>query len=120
MLGAANGPDLQVLRAVFAGREAGPPAGWDGVQAFEQAAGVVLPEPYRSFAALIGDGCRAGPPSYGLVPLHQAWTATRTASPSWHGSPARSPSPAPGSGKTTNHHLLRGSPGTMSGTGRCS
>jgi hypothetical protein len=72
MLGSANGPDLEALRAVFAGRGAGPPAGWDRVQAFEQAAGVVLPEPYRSFAALIGDGCRAGPPYYGLVPLHQA------------------------------------------------
>jgi hypothetical protein len=33
---------------------------------------VVMPEPYRSFAALIGDGCPAGPPSYGLVPLRQA------------------------------------------------
>lgn len=72
MLGSANGPDVEALRAVFTGRGAGQPAGWDGVKAFEKAAGVVLPEPYRSFAALIGDGCLAGAPQYGLVPLHQA------------------------------------------------
>ncbi len=81
VLGSANGPDLKGLRAAFASRGAGPLAGWDGVGAFEQAAGVVLPEPYRSFAALIGDGCLAGPPHYGLVPLRQGGCH------GWHGGP---------------------------------
>jgi hypothetical protein len=61
--GSADKADLEPLRAAFAGRGAGAPAGRDAVRAFESAAGMVLPEPYRSFAALIGDGCPAGPPS---------------------------------------------------------
>lgn len=68
----AGEPDLEMLRRVFAGRGAGPPAGWDEVVAFERAAGVVLPEPYRGFVALVGDGCPAGPPAYGLMPLRRS------------------------------------------------
>jgi hypothetical protein len=74
VLGSAGKADLEPLRAAFTGRGAGAPAGWDAIHAFEHAAGVVLPEPYRSFAALVGDGCLAGPPCYGLVPLRQAAT----------------------------------------------
>jgi hypothetical protein len=46
-----------------------PPLGWAGVRGFEAAHGVVLPEPYRTFVAEVCDGCAAGPPDYGLVPL---------------------------------------------------
>jgi hypothetical protein len=81
--------DLQALRDAFVGRELGPPLGWDGVRAFEAACGAVLPDPYRSFAALVGNGCCSGPPAYGLVPLRSdpkdcPWTpadSTRLARP---------------------------------------
>lgn len=62
-------PELETLRAAFEGRELGLPIGWPAVQAFEEAEGVTLPEPYRSFVALVGNGCRSGPPRYGLLPL---------------------------------------------------
>jgi S13-like protein len=69
---ATNGDDLTVLRQLFAGAQLGPPAGWDKVHAFEAGQGVVLPEPYRSFVAEVGDGCADGPPDYGLVALGES------------------------------------------------
>jgi hypothetical protein len=48
--------------------EAEPPLGWPSVYAFEEANGVVLPEPYRTFVATVTAGGRhVGPPAYGLV-----------------------------------------------------
>lgn len=63
----ADPADLAMLRAEF-----GPdntPLGWEAVHAFEAEHGVLLPEPYRSFVATIGDGSYTGPPEYGLVEL---------------------------------------------------
>ena len=59
--------DLEMLRSVF-----GPdldPLGWDAVHAFEAGQGIVLPEPYRSFIAMVSDGSHSGPPDYGLLGL---------------------------------------------------
>jgi hypothetical protein len=62
--------DLEFLRAAFAGGgRGGTGLGWAAVRGFEAEHGVVLPEPYRTFVAEITDGCSAGPPEYGLVPL---------------------------------------------------
>jgi hypothetical protein len=63
----ADPGDLTMLREVFSGT--GAPLGWDAVSAFEAAHGITLPEPYRSFTALISDGAPDGPPDYGLVRL---------------------------------------------------
>lgn len=64
--------ELARLRQDFAGRRIGQPLGWPAVHAFEAAHRVVLPEPYRSFLAEVGDGCPDGPPFYGLVRLGEA------------------------------------------------
>ncbi|MFE0640647.1 SMI1/KNR4 family protein [Streptomyces sp. NPDC058877] len=73
--------ELAALREVFASRPgAEPPAGWETVRSFEAEHRIVLPEPYRTFAAEICDGLRAGPPHYGLLPLSQTppdWGAYR-------------------------------------------
>ncbi|WP_432114607.1 SMI1/KNR4 family protein [Streptomyces sp. S1] len=62
--------ELAALRGIFAPRDgAVPPAGWEAVRSFEAEHGIVLPEPYRTFVAEVCDGLRAGPPSYGLLPL---------------------------------------------------
>ncbi|MFD0367580.1 SMI1/KNR4 family protein [Streptomyces sp. NPDC059071] len=64
--------ELATLREVIASYpEAAPPAGWEAVRSFEAEHAVVLPEPYRTFAAEVSDGLRAGPPYYGLLPLAQ-------------------------------------------------
>ncbi|MFG3039201.1 SMI1/KNR4 family protein [Streptomyces sp. NPDC048330] len=73
--------ELSRLRAIFASHpDASPPAGWDAVRSFEEEHGVVLPEPYRTCVAEVGDGLRAGPPYYGLLPLAEVpsdWGADR-------------------------------------------
>lgn len=63
----ATPADLAMLREQF-GPDA-TPLGWEAVRAFEAEHGIVLPEPYRSFVATIGDGASAGPPEYGLMGL---------------------------------------------------
>lgn len=81
MTGATNlaGVDLSALRAAFDGHDLGPPLGWAAVEAFEQTSGIVLPEPYRSFVATVGNGCADGPPLYGLVRLDPAVVPDRLA-----------------------------------------
>ncbi|MFJ4340136.1 SMI1/KNR4 family protein [Streptomyces sp. NPDC088915] len=73
--------ELAALREIVASHSgAAPPAGWEAVRSFEAEHGVVLPEPYRTFVAEVCDGLRAGPPSYGLLPLAQTppdWGADR-------------------------------------------
>jgi len=49
----ADDGDLAILRAVL---EHETPVGWEVVHAFEAEHGVVLPEPYRTSVAEIGDG----------------------------------------------------------------
>lgn len=67
---ACDPAESAALREIFASRpEAVPAAGWEAVRSFEAEHGIVLPEPYRTFVAEICDGLRAGPPSYGLLPL---------------------------------------------------
>ncbi|MFF3455414.1 SMI1/KNR4 family protein [Streptomyces sp. NPDC002730] len=61
--------DLEVLRAAFDPELCEPPLGWDALRAFEAEHGIVLPEPYRTFVAEIGDGCTDAPTEYGLIPL---------------------------------------------------
>ncbi|WP_432151523.1 SMI1/KNR4 family protein [Streptomyces sp. bgisy029] len=64
--------EAAALREIFAFHpEAVPPTGWEAVRSFEAEHRIVLPEPYRTFAAEICDGLRAGPPYYGLLPLAQ-------------------------------------------------
>ena len=61
-----------VLRRIYANEDVEPALGWPAVYAFEEANGVVLPEPYRTFVATVTAGGRhTGPPTYGLVPLGQ-------------------------------------------------
>lgn len=59
--------EMAALREAFADVSLGPPAGWYGVHLFETEHGIVLPEPYRTFLATIGDSCPDGPPGHGLV-----------------------------------------------------
>lgn len=63
----ATPEDLAMLREEFGPDSA--PLGWDAVYAFESEHGIVLPEPYRSFVATIGDGSYSGPPDHGLMEL---------------------------------------------------
>lgn len=70
---ACDPAELAALREIFASRpEAVPPVGSEMVRSFEAEHGTVLPEPYRTCVAEICDGLRAGPPSYGLLPLAQS------------------------------------------------
>jgi hypothetical protein len=63
------GPEvITAMREAFGGL-LGAPQGWSKVYLWESEWGVGLPEPYRSFVATVGDGCLAGPPSYGWLPL---------------------------------------------------
>jgi hypothetical protein len=69
---AADDVDLDAMdwiRRAFADIRLGPPRGWPGVHAWEANWRVTLPEPYRSFVAVVGDGCPGGPPICGLLPL---------------------------------------------------
>ncbi|PGH06796.1 hypothetical protein AJ79_06438 [Helicocarpus griseus UAMH5409] len=61
--------EIDKLRAVFATKDVIPPLGWPAVHAFESKHNIILPEPYRTFVAEIANGCREGPPHYGLVSL---------------------------------------------------
>ncbi len=61
--------ELATLRRAFSSRRLRQALGWPAIHDFEAAHSVVLPEPYRSFVAEVGDGCPDGPPHYGLVPL---------------------------------------------------
>ncbi|PGG97575.1 hypothetical protein GX51_07270 [Blastomyces parvus] len=61
--------DIEKLRAIFAPRNINPPLGWPALRDFECKHGIILPEPYRTFVAEIANGCRDGPPEYGLKPL---------------------------------------------------
>jgi hypothetical protein len=59
----ARGPGHAARRV----RADSTPLGWDAVYAIEGEHGIILPEPYRSFVATIGDGSYSGPPDYGLM-----------------------------------------------------
>ncbi|WP_418956359.1 SMI1/KNR4 family protein [Streptomyces tritici] len=61
---AARPEDLELLRTRLAEGHDRAPLGWDGVRAFEAEHGIVLPEPYRTYVAEIGDGWAGG-----VVPL---------------------------------------------------
>ncbi len=67
----ANPEDLAALRAALLPVANRPALGWPAVHAFEAEHGIVLPEPYRTVVAEIGDGTEeeTGPPFYGLLPL---------------------------------------------------
>ncbi|WP_411103051.1 SMI1/KNR4 family protein [Streptomyces sp. cmx-4-9] len=68
----ADPAELAALRAAYGAEGTGSAAlGWEAVHDFEAGHAVVLPEPYRTFVAEIADGCRSGPPEYGLLPLAQ-------------------------------------------------
>ena len=56
--------DLELLRTRLCAALDREPLGWDGVRAFETEHGVVLPEPYRTYVAEIGDGWAGG-----VIPL---------------------------------------------------
>ncbi|OAX80620.1 hypothetical protein ACJ72_05041 [Emergomyces africanus] len=58
--------DIEKLRTIFAPKRTAPPLGWPAVHVFESRHGIILPEPYRTFVAEIANGCRDGPPHYGL------------------------------------------------------
>lgn len=60
---------MESLRRAFSGRGLGAPLGRAAVRAFEAEHGIAVPEPYRTFTALVGDGCAEGPPAYGLARL---------------------------------------------------
>jgi len=67
-------PPAEVLAGIQsdfanAGAALGPPLGWPGVERFEAENAVILPEPFRTFVADVGNGCAEGPPEYGLVAL---------------------------------------------------
>ncbi|GAB3964226.1 hypothetical protein GCM10029978_024220 [Actinoallomurus acanthiterrae] len=65
----ADPADLDALRAAFDVDSCEPPLGWEALRAYEAEHGIVLPEPYRTFAAEICNGSAGGPPDFGLVPL---------------------------------------------------
>ncbi|MFF5874810.1 MULTISPECIES: SMI1/KNR4 family protein [Streptomyces] len=73
--------DAAALREIFAAHpDAVEPAGEEAVKSFEAEHGIVLPEPYRTCVVEIGDGLRAGPPYYGLLPFARTprdWGAGR-------------------------------------------
>ncbi|MER5485955.1 SMI1/KNR4 family protein [Streptomyces sp. NPDC002812] len=83
----ANAEDLEGLREAFPTEWREPPLGWEALTAWEAEAGVVLPEPYRSFIAEIANGSSLGPPEDGgLLPL--GWLPEQ-----WpHGTGPRNPS----------------------------
>ncbi len=58
------------LRRIYASTDVEPALGWPAVHAFEEANGIALPEPYRTFTATVtAGGKHVGPPVYGLVQL---------------------------------------------------
>jgi hypothetical protein len=61
----ARDEDLAVLRAVAWDE---PPWGWEAVRAFEADNRIMLPEPYRTFVAEIGDGLGYYPVTLGRPP----------------------------------------------------
>lgn len=66
----ADTAELTALRAAFGVDDGGESAlGWQAVHAFEAEHKIVLPEPYRTFVAVITDGAYSGPPEYGLLPV---------------------------------------------------
>ncbi|GAQ57092.1 SMI1/KNR4 family protein [Streptomyces acidiscabies] len=75
----ADPEELAVLREAF-GEDASP-LGWEEVRRFEEAHGVVLPEPYRTLVAEIADGSFQGPPEYGWVELAESAEGQRLAEP---------------------------------------
>ncbi|MEU8674695.1 SMI1/KNR4 family protein [Streptomyces sp. NPDC048560] len=61
---------IALLGEAFAAEARRRPLGWEGLRSWEDEHGVVLPEPYRTFAAEIANGTTEGP-TYegGLLPL---------------------------------------------------
>ncbi|MBT2452919.1 SMI1/KNR4 family protein [Streptomyces sp. ISL-43] len=69
---AGVGAATELLAEVFPMEWREPPLGWDAVHAWERTEGLVLPEPYRTFVAVLADGSSLGPPDDGgLLPLDQ-------------------------------------------------
>jgi hypothetical protein len=68
---------LAMLSEIYSDADTEPPLGWEAVYAFEAEHRIILPEPYRSFVALITTGGEAcGPPYYGLLApgaRHYSW-----------------------------------------------
>ncbi|WP_416969156.1 SMI1/KNR4 family protein [Streptomyces sp. 4F14] len=77
----ADPEELAALREAFGEREGASPLGWAGVREFEEAHGVVLPEPYRTLVAEIADGSFQGPPEYGWAGLAESAEGQRLAEP---------------------------------------
>ena len=75
--------EIEELRGIFPAHGLRPALGWESLLAWESEHGLVLPEPYRSFVAEIGNGSVVGPPTDGgllaLGELPSNWSTWESA-----------------------------------------